>query len=39
MDQIKTGTFIASLRKEKGLTQMKLADQLGISDKTEGVTR
>ena len=34
MDQIKTGTFIASLRKEKGLTQMKLADQLGISDKT-----
>ena len=34
MDQIKTGKFIASLRKEKGLTQMMLADQLGISDKT-----
>lgn len=34
MDQIKTGKFISSLRKEKGLTQMMLADCLGISDKT-----
>ena len=34
MDQIKIGKFIASLRKEKGLTQMMLADRLGISDKT-----
>ena len=34
MDQIKTGKFIAFLRKEKGLTQMALADRLGISDKT-----
>ena len=34
MDQIKTGNFIASLRKEKGLTQAMLADHLGISDKT-----
>lgn len=34
MDQIRTGKFIASLRKEKELTQMMLADCLGISDKT-----
>ena len=34
MDQIKTGKFIAFLRKEKGLTQIALADRLGISDKT-----
>lgn len=34
MDQIKTGKFIATLRKGKGLTQMQLADILGISDKT-----
>lgn len=34
MDQIKTGKFIAALRKGKGLTQMQLADILGISDKT-----
>lgn len=34
MDQIKTGKFIASLRKEKGLTQIVLANRLGISDKT-----
>ena len=34
MNQIKIGKFIASLRKEKGLTQMMLADRLGISDKT-----
>ncbi len=34
MDQIKTGKFIAFLRKEKGLTQIALADRLDISDKT-----
>ncbi|MBQ8892936.1 MAG: helix-turn-helix transcriptional regulator [Clostridia bacterium] len=34
MDQIKTGKFIAAMRKEKGLTQRQLADQLLISDKT-----
>ena len=34
MDQIKTGKFIAFLRKEKGLTQIALSDRLGISDKT-----
>lgn len=34
MDQIKTGKFISALRKEKGLTQLQLADELGISDKT-----
>lgn len=34
MDQIKTGRFIAELRKEKGLTQRALADALLISDKT-----
>lgn len=34
MDQIKTGKFIAAMRKEKGLTQRQLADRLEISDKT-----
>ena len=34
MDQIKTGRFIAQMRKEKGLTQRELADKLCISDKT-----
>ena len=34
MDQIKTGRFIASLRKDKGLTQASLANRLDISDKT-----
>lgn len=34
MDQIKVGKFIAEMRKEKGITQKQLADQLGISDKT-----
>lgn len=33
MDQIKTGRFIAEKRKEKGLTQMKLAEALGITDR------
>lgn len=34
MDQLKTGKFIAQMRKEKGLTQRELADKLLISDKT-----
>lgn len=34
MDQLKTGKFIAEMRKSKGLTQKQLADALLISDKT-----
>lgn len=34
MDQIKTGSFIAQMRKEQGLTQTQLADKLFISNKT-----
>lgn len=34
MDQIRTGAFIAALRKEKGMTQKELADTLSISDRT-----
>ena len=34
MDQLKTGKFIAQMRKEKGLTQRALAEKLFISDKT-----
>lgn len=33
MDQIKIGRFIASCRKEQGMTQAVLADRLGISDR------
>lgn len=33
MDQIKIGKFIAECRKQKDLTQMQLADRLGITDK------
>lgn len=33
MEQEKIGRFIAELRKEKGLTQKKLAEQLNITDK------
>ena len=33
MDQVKIGGFIAELRKEKGLTQKQLAEQIGVSDK------
>ena len=33
MDQIKIGRFIASKRKEKELTQMQLAEKLGITDR------
>lgn len=34
MDQIKIGKFIATLRKEKGLTQEQLGDKLGVTNKT-----
>lgn len=34
MDVIKTGKFIAAMRREQGLTQRQLADKLTISDKT-----
>lgn len=34
MDQIKTGKFIAQVRKERKLTQKQLAEQMNISDKT-----
>ena len=33
MDQVKTGNLIANCRKEKGLTQANLAEQLGVSDR------
>ena len=33
MDQIKIGKFIAACRKQKGFTQMQLAEKLGITDK------
>ena len=33
MDQLKIGKFIAECRKKKGLTQMQLAEKLGITDK------
>lgn len=34
MDQIKIGKFIAEMRKEQNLTQMDLAEKLGVSNKT-----
>ncbi len=34
MDQVLIGKFIAAERKQKGVTQRQLADELGISDKT-----
>ena len=34
MDQIKIGTFLKLLRKEKNLTQEQLAEQLGVSNRT-----
>ena len=33
MDQIKIGKFIAKCRKEQNLTQMQLAEKLGITDR------
>ncbi len=34
MDQIKIGKFIASLRREQGLTQEQLGEKLGVTNKT-----
>ena len=34
MDQTRSRSYISVLRKEKGLTQKALAEQIGISDKT-----
>ena len=34
MDQIKIGKFISEKRKERGLTQMQLAEKLGITDRS-----
>ena len=36
MDQEKIGRFIASVRKEKNITQNELAEKLGVSDRTIG---
>ena len=36
MDQEQIGKFIAKMRKEKNLTQMELAEKLGVSDRTVG---
>lgn len=33
MEQVKIGKFIASKRKEQGLTQLQLAERLGITDR------
>ena len=33
MDQIKIGKFIQTLRKDKNLTQVELANRLGVSDR------
>lgn len=34
MDQQKIGSFIADVRKEKGLTQSELAERIGVTNKT-----
>lgn len=34
MDQIKTGKFIATLRRQAGFTQEVLGNKLGVSNKT-----
>ncbi len=34
MDQIKAGAFLKDLRKEKGITQEQLAEELGVSGRT-----
>ena len=33
MDQIKIGRFIAERRKQQGMTQMQLAEALGLTDR------
>ena len=34
MDQIKTGALIRAQRLRQGMTQLQLAEQIGVSDKT-----
>lgn len=34
MDPMKTGVFLAALRREKGMTQQGIAEKLGVSNKT-----
>ena len=34
MDQIKVGAFLKALRREKGITQEQLAEELGVSGRT-----
>ena len=34
MDLVKIGAFLQALRKEKGLTQEQLAEQIGVSRRT-----
>ena len=34
MNQMKIGKFIASMRKEQGLSQKQLAERIGVTDKT-----
>ena len=34
MDQIKTGNFIAAMRKYQGLTQETLGEKLGVTNRT-----
>ena len=34
MNQEKIGNFIATCRKEKGLTQLQLAEELGVTDRS-----
>lgn len=34
MDQVKVGTYIALLRRQAGLTQEKLGEKLGVTNKT-----
>ncbi len=34
MDLVKTGRFLQELRKEKGLTQEQLAEQMGVARRT-----
>ena len=34
MDTMKTGSYLAALRKDAGMTQQETADRLGVSNKT-----
>ena len=38
MDNAKIGNLIYQLRKEKNMTQLQLAEKLGVSDKAVAVT-